>query len=520
VANGTYYEQVVMIPGLALIGSGMDSCVIDTRELAVPQDFVAVRVKENGILKGFHIIVSASINKWGFGIYIRHTNGLKMFAIVGENRISNAADGIVIDDLNEGICKQNFIYNVDKGISIINFYDSQPIIENNFISDINLAGDGISIALGGKPIIRNNTIVDDDLVYGIFGSGDSLFIRNNQLLVNNTFGAIILPLSPTLCENNLIIGENNNWGILARTNDIILNNSVNGGIKGIHRLNSNETPIIKYNDSWNNETNYSNFLPDSTNISVDPMFVTENNRDFHLQMFSPLIDAGDPNILDKDGSRSDIGLYGGPHGEMYLYEDLPPKAPRSILASLDTGIINLTWKMNTEADLKYYNIYRDTVNNFIIDSTKLITSTGNTNYLEPLVGSSNLYYKVTAVDKQKNESIPGEEVTIIVVGVDEPTVILEDYILYQNYPNPFNPSTIISYRITTDGYVKLNIYDIKGEKITELVNEYQKPGYYEIKFSDNKKGEDLASGIYLYKLDITEKGIPVYTSIKKMIRLK
>ncbi len=52
------------------------------------------------------------------------------------------------------------------------------------------------------------------------------------------------------------------------------------------------------------------------------MFVNEDSMDFHLQMFSPLIDAGDPNILDLDGSRSDIGLFGGPYGENTLTEIL------------------------------------------------------------------------------------------------------------------------------------------------------------------------------------------------------
>ena len=89
--------------------------------------------------------------------------------------------------------------------------------------------------------------------------------------------------------------------------------------------------VFHYNNVWNNAINYVGFTPDSTNISVDPMVVnddtTQGELDFHLQKYSPLIDAGDPNILDKDGSRSDIGLYGGPFGESYKYLDLAPRAP-------------------------------------------------------------------------------------------------------------------------------------------------------------------------------------------------
>ena len=46
-----------------------------------------------------------------------------------------------------------------------------------------------------------------------------------------------------------------------------------------------------------------------------------------------------------------------------------------------------------------------------------------------------------------------------------------------NYPNPFNNSTIIQYDISKDEHIVLNIYNFLGEKVTELVNGYQKAGY-------------------------------------------
>jgi hypothetical protein len=106
------------------------------------------------------------------------------------------------------------------------------------------------------------------------------------------------------------------------------------------------------------------------------------------------------------------------------------------------------------------------------------------------------------------------------VGVEEPKVEMRDYILYQNYPNPFNAETTIGYRIKNEGYVKVTVYDIKGERIAELVNAYQRPGYYEIKFKGTERGNDIASGIYLYKIEVMERGIPVYVDMKKMIELK
>jgi hypothetical protein len=319
--------------------------------------------------------------------------------------------------------------------------------------------------------------------------------------------------------NNVVI-VNDGRGIEASDyGHTIKNNSVVGGEKGIYRYDIGEMPVVQYNNCWNNDINFSNFTPDSTNISFDPMYVNPDSMDFRLQMYSPLIDAGDPNILDADGSRSDIGVHGGPFGTSYEYLDLPPRIPVNLEAAVDSDYVILTWNENTEADFKYYRVYKDTASNFQIDPSNLITETGKTEYREPKNNRST-YYKITATDGTGNESDPSEEAAVLIVGVEEPKIEMRDYILYQNYPNPFNAETTIGYRIKNEGYVKVTVYDIKGERIAELVNAYQRPGYYEIKFKGTERGNDIASGIYLYKIEVMERGIPVYVDMKKMIELK
>ena len=68
--------------------------------------------------------------------------------------------------------------------------------------------------------------------------------------------------------------------------------------------------------------------------------------------------------------------------------------------------------------------------------------------------------------------------------------------LYQNYPNPFNPSTIIEYKLTERGRVTIQIFNILGQKIDQLVDEEQNAGNYKIIW--NPKG--IASGVYFYRL--------------------
>ncbi|MAT56597.1 MAG: hypothetical protein CMF23_01335 [Ignavibacteriae bacterium] len=98
------------------------------------------------------------------------------------------------------------------------------------------------------------------------------------------------------------------------------------------------------------------------------------------------------------------------------------------------------------------------------------------------------------------------------VKVADNEYVIYDFILNQNYPNPFNPSTTITYQIAEEGNVTLKIFDILGREISTLVNDFQKPGEYKIKFANNI---NLASGVYFYQLKMKNKVIS-----KKMMILE
>ena len=83
--------------------------------------------------------------------------------------------------------------------------------------------------------------------------------------------------------------------------------------------------------------------------------------------------------------------------------------------------------------------------------------------------------------------------------------------LSQNYPNPFNPTTTINYSIPKEGNVRLTIYSAIGKKEATIVNEYKPAGNYSVQFN----GSNLASGIYLYRLESGN-----YSAAKKFILMK
>jgi CubicO group peptidase (beta-lactamase class C family) len=87
----------------------------------------------------------------------------------------------------------------------------------------------------------------------------------------------------------------------------------------------------------------------------------------------------------------------------------------------------------------------------------------------------------------------------------------DNFILEQNYPNPFNPSTTIRYSIPTSEFVTLKVYDVLGNEVASLVDEYKPAGSYEVEFS----ADGLTSGIYFYKLTSGN-----FSQTKKMLLMK
>lgn len=91
-----------------------------------------------------------------------------------------------------------------------------------------------------------------------------------------------------------------------------------------------------------------------------------------------------------------------------------------------------------------------------------------------------------------------------------------DFWLSNNYPNPFNPTTTIEYKIPKASHVKLEIYNSIGELVTILINSFQNPGKYSIKWNGKDSRDNyVPSGVYFYRM--TSAGL---TLVKKMLLLK
>ncbi len=101
------------------------------------------------------------------------------------------------------------------------------------------------------------------------------------------------------------------------------------------------------------------------------------------------------------------------------------------------------------------------------------------------------------------------------VGVEDQVQIAHTA-LFQNSPNPFNPSTTISFQIPSIQSVKLEIYNVRGQRVKSLVNEKLSKGYHSFIWNGkNDMGKSVSSGIYFYRLTTD-----THHQVKKMMMLK
>jgi len=269
VAAGTYEENINLKTGVKVLGEGMDVTKIvgtgpKVREVVLADNVTGAQ------LDGF------TITGAGEGMA-----GVKISAstvVVSNNEISGNTDGIQLQSSSTGIIRNNIITN-----------NGNP---NNAYTDYGL------ICLSSTPLITNNLIVDnvEEGIYMAWADSSGAQIINNTIIGNPYDGIwCAFEAGPTI-KNNIVVG--NGYGIAAS---------------------HDAHPQISYNDAWQNADDYNSqsggvSSPGPGAISENPVFDGNYPGDYYPDELSPCIDAGDPNPVynDIDGSRNDMGWYGGP----------------------------------------------------------------------------------------------------------------------------------------------------------------------------------------------------------------
>ncbi len=102
------------------------------------------------------------------------------------------------------------------------------------------------------------------------------------------------------------------------------------------------------------------------------------------------------------------------------------------------------------------------------------------------------------------------------VGGNDPVAVINHSILLGNYPNPFNPETSIRFNLKERGKVSVNIYNVRGQRVTTLLDDIRDPGIQSILWNGkDSTGHPVASGVYFYHMQAGN-----YTQTRKMVLLK
>lgn len=197
------------------------------------------------------------------------------------------------------------------------------------------SGGGIYCSSGDNNVITGNTIYDNqaDWAGGIYCKSKSILIKNNVIDDNyadfrNGGGILIYAKKTAVIENNTIVNNTAiSWGygggIYAVTEEhsnlVIINNIITSNINypagGIFLSKDESASVqIEYNNVFDNSSaDYYECEAGKGSISQDPLFNDKAKRDYRLKASSPCIDAGNPaaQYNDTDGTRNDIGAYGG-----------------------------------------------------------------------------------------------------------------------------------------------------------------------------------------------------------------
>jgi hypothetical protein len=206
-----------------------------------------------------------------------------------------------------------------------------------------------------------------------------------------------------------------------------------------------------------------------------------------------VIDAkwGRITITDRLGNMSQ--LYVSSDGQSLSSYDLPPAPP--------SGVADVRWETNRTVEE-------------LSSGGRDIMMSGLNYPIEISVSGINMLLKDKSGNMEKLIR-DGEKVSIGSLEVERLTAssveIPKSYELYQNYPNPFNPTTKIKFGLPNKEKVRLEVYNVLGQRVEMLLDKELDAGYHEIEWKASK----YASGMYIYRISAGS-----FTAVKKLILMK
>ncbi len=305
-------------------------------------------------------------------------------------------------------------------------------------------------------------------------------ISNNESI---TGGAVVVDYESELhIYNSILYGDIPREIVLdgsnAHTNTLSVQNSlVEGGLDEVLSIGYN---IINWADN---------------NLDEDPLFCGIGDNLYALSESSPCIDAGTLNLPEgvvmPAFDLADNPRICGSAIDMGCYEFPDIAAPINVEVNNGT----LTWSIPEGNFPDSYKIYLD-------DELQEIVNSNITEYtFSGLIEGQTYVAGISAVYGEDETAIINVEFVYDIVSVSENIQSSIFKTQLSSYPNPFNPNTTIKLDLAEPGKVELAIYNIKGQKVINLMDAYSCKGQFKMVWnSKDENGKRVSSGQYFIKL--------------------
>jgi parallel beta-helix repeat protein len=359
-------------------------------------------------------------------------------------------------------------------------------------------GISISALLGGSASsseIAFNEIYNNSYGIALAGAEITSYVHNNLIYNNNinsdpltTGSGISISGNGTnrpIVSRNTIYG--NLWGITVYNGSSI----AAGPTPSLGNLTNADTSDDGYNKIYGN---FQTGVPfDLFNNCTNDIYAQNNDWGVYDSA------AIDSHITHKVDDPARGWVYFTP----FIDSSIVPVELESFSAHSIDGTVRLNWTTASELNNAGFVIERKSELDQLWSKAGYVTGKGTTTSKNEYSftdkpGSEGTYsYRLRQIDFDGTSNL---SMTVFV----EFTGVILSHQLNQNYPNPFNPETVINYTVggNETQRVALRIYDALGAEVTTLVEDFQTPGNYSVKFNTQSAGSNLASGVYLYELTI------------------
>ncbi|MCK4338371.1 MAG: right-handed parallel beta-helix repeat-containing protein [Candidatus Cloacimonetes bacterium] len=501
---GTYVENINYngknITVASLFYTTQDTSYIS--QTIIDGDSVDTVVKfENGedstaVLTGFTIT-----NGQGGGSFPNYTGG-------GITCINSSTPSL------ENVTITGNIANVDGGG--IYCSSSSPSLENVTITGNSAdMGGGICCRGNSSPSLQYVTIIGnsaDGSGGGIFCSHSSPSLQNVTITCNNAHdgGGIFccFDSSPSL-ENVTITGNSANyggggiccyWNSSPSLDNITITSNIANYYGGGIYCDVNSSPSLENVTITGNSAGYGGgiFCRDNSSPSLENVTITGNSAGYGYGGGIFCRGNSSPSLVNSivSDNTGNYGIYVYSGNPTLTYSDFYNNQVGNFYGVNDSIGVNVTTNANGDSCDVFYNIQLDPL---FVDPENGDYHLSWANF--PIPDST----MSPCIDAGDPNSPLDPDSTIADMGayyfnqsfsVDDPPEISNYMII--NYPNPFKNSTYFSFHITKSTQVVIDIYNIKGQHIQRLLDEYKNHGSYLIECS----AKDLTSGIYFYKMEI------------------